>query len=73
VVVVDTQAEVFEVIGARHSPCRLARRLNGRQKKRNQNSDYRDDDQKLNESKSVYIATPPHFNIVFFHTYPLFF
>jgi len=54
-----SQRELLEVVGALHSPCGFAGGLNGRQKKGDQNTDDRDDDEKFNKSKTTWFAPPP--------------
>jgi hypothetical protein len=48
VVVVQRDADLLEIIAAAHSPGRLAGSLNGRKQQRDQNTDDRDYDKKLN-------------------------
>jgi hypothetical protein len=50
--IVNCQTKLSQVIAALHSPCRFARRLNGRQKQRNQYADNRNHDEKFNEREA---------------------
>ena len=53
VIGMERQAQLFEVIGALHTPCGFASGLNGGQKKGDQNSDDRDDDKKFDKSEAI--------------------
>ncbi len=61
--IVQCNAELLEIVGTLHSPCRFAGSLNRRQQKRNQNTDDGNNNKKLNERKSMtttpYLAPPP--------------
>ena len=52
-VIVQSQADLLEIIDALNSPGRLAGRLHGRKQQRDQNRDDRDHDQKLDQREST--------------------
>jgi len=51
--------DLFQIVRALHSASSFTRRLNGRQKKGDQNSNDRNYNQKFNKGKGSYIAPPP--------------
>ena len=52
--VMHCQTNLLQVVVALRTPCRLARRLNGRQQQRHENADDRNDHQQLDQGKSRY-------------------
>src|SRR5262249_11436261 len=52
-IVMHCQAQLFEIIGALRSTCRLACCLDCGQQQGNQHRDYGDDDQKLDQGKAM--------------------
>jgi hypothetical protein len=50
---VNGDAELLEIVAARHPPGRFAGRLHGRQKERNQHADNGDHHKQLNERKAA--------------------
>ena len=62
VIVVHADTDLVKVVVTRHAPGRLARRLHGRQQKRNQNPDDCDSHQKFNKRKGQPFA---HLRILF--------
>jgi len=67
-VVMDSKRNLFQVVCALHSSCRFTGGLNGGQKKRDQNSDDRYHDKKLNKRKASHIAPPPQIDIFVLQT-----
>src|SRR5262249_5841130 len=56
-IIMNRQPQLFEVILTLSSPSRLSRLLDGRQKKTDQNSDDRNDNQQLNQGETA-LASP---------------
>jgi hypothetical protein len=52
VVIVKRQRPLLDMVGTLHSPRRFTSRLNGRQKKGDQNADDRNNDKKFDERKA---------------------
>jgi hypothetical protein len=50
---VQRQADLFEVVGALHSRCRLADLLHGGQQQANEDGDDGDDDEKLDQREGA--------------------
>jgi hypothetical protein len=61
-VVVDSQPDLLEVVGATRSPGCLTSLLHGRQEQAHQNADDGNDDEKFNEGKAMFW---PDFSSVF--------
>ena len=53
VIVLKTEPELFQVVGALHTSSRLTRRLNGGKKQTNQNADDGNDNQKFNQGETL--------------------
>jgi hypothetical protein len=58
VIVMDGQAKLLQIVLALHSSGRLSRRLYGRQQQRYENSNDRNDDQQLDQTKSMFRNVP---------------
>ena len=52
-VVVESEADLLEVVGALDAPGRFSRRLDGRQEQRDQHGDDGDDDEELDQSERI--------------------
>jgi len=58
--IMDRKTDLLKMVRTLHPSRRFTSRLDCRQKKRNQNSDDRNDNKKFNESKGMYFAPPPY-------------
>ncbi len=62
VIVVDSQADLFEIVAALHPPRRFARRLNGRQQKSHEDADDGDHHEQLDQRETspitIHLNTP---------------
>jgi hypothetical protein len=65
--VVDGKSHLFQIIGALHPSCCLTGCLHGGQKKSDQHSDNRDDNEQFDEGEAKTYPNPPpppYFNIL---------
>jgi hypothetical protein len=58
-----SKRNLLDIVGALHSPRRLALRLNCRQKQTNQNANNRNDDKQFYKRKTAFINAAFHYHI----------
>jgi hypothetical protein len=61
-VIMQGQAQLFQLVRALHPPRGFPRRLDGRQEQRHQDPDHSDYDQQLDKSKAAYDSLVPWVN-----------